>query len=257
VPVPSRLPRRPDLVFLDLGDTLVRPDPSWAGVYIAALGDCGIRISPAELERAFTAAMASDHWSFEGPFEATEAASWARIIAFDQLVLTELGHPDQPEEVFRAIERRFQTGASWHVFPDVPPALDALKAAGLRLAVISNWVWGAPELLHDLELAAHFEALIISARVGFQKPHEGIFRHALEVTGIDPERAVHVGDQYRADILGSRAVGITGILLDRTGRDLDALKVPPDEQASIPFIRDLDGLLELLDVGVPAAGRAS
>ena len=35
------------------------------------------------------------------------------------------------------------------------------------------------ELIHDLELARHFEKLVISARVGFQKPNPGIFQHAL------------------------------------------------------------------------------
>jgi len=245
----TRLPR-PEVVFLDVGDTLVRPDPSWSGVYIAALADHGIHVSEAALERAFAAAMTSEYWSGEGPYEATEAASWARIVGFDQLVLTALGYPDQPQEVFRAIESRFGAHASWHVFPDVLPALDALRAAGLRLAVISNWVWGAPELLHELELAGHFESLVISARVGYSKPSAAIFEHALRVTGVSPDRAVHVGDQYRADILGARSVGITGVLLERRGRDLDALGVPAAEQPSMPLIRDLGGLLELLDIAV-------
>ena len=72
--------------------------------------------------------------------------------------------------------------------------------AGIRLCVISNFVWGAPELIHDLELARHFETLVISARVGFQKPNPGIFQHALEQMQVAPERAMHVGDSYRADV---------------------------------------------------------
>ena len=75
-----------------------------------------------------------------------------------------------------------------------------MRAAGMRLCVISNFVWGAPELIHDLELARHFEQLVISARVGFQKPNPGIFRHALEPMNVEPERAMHVGDSYRADM---------------------------------------------------------
>lgn len=237
-----------------MGDTLIRPEPSWSGVYLAALADQGIEVTEEQLDRAFSSAMTSEYWGFEGPFDATQTASWDRIVAFDQLVLDGLGHPEQPESVFRGIEGRFGTTGSWHVFPDVMPALDALRDAGIRMAIISNWTWSAVELLHDLELAAHFEAFAISARVGYQKPHEGIFRHALELTGVAPERAVHIGDQYRADVQGSRALGITPVLIDRRGRDLEALGVPEDERAMLPFIQELGGLLDLL--GVPVAAGA-
>ena len=251
MPEPLRL-FRPDVLFLDVGDTLIRPQPSWSAVYVAALRDEGVEVTDEELSTAFGSAMTSEYWTFEGPFEATEAAAWERIVAFDRLVLDQLGHRDLPEELFRAIEGRFQVGSSWHVFPDVVPALDVLRAAGVRLAVISNWTWGALELLHDLELASHFEAFAISARVGYQKPHAGIFRHALELTGVAPERAIHVGDQYRADVVGARSVGLHAVLIDRTGRDLDALKVPEEERDGLPLVRDLLELLERIDVPVAA-----
>ena len=67
-------------------------------------------------------------------------------------------------------------------------ALQAMQDAGLRLAVISNWGWAGPELLHTLELARHFEALVISDRVGYLKPSAGIFRHALGCMGVDAGR---------------------------------------------------------------------
>ncbi len=256
MPDPQRL-SRPDVLFLDVGDTLIRPEPSWSGVYIAALRDEGIDVTEEQLARAFANATTSEYWSFEGPFEATETGSWQRIVSFDQLVLDQLGYAEQPESTFRAIEGRFRVASSWHVFPDVLPALDALRDVGIRMAVISNWTWAAVELLHDLELAAHFEAFAISARVGYQKPHAGIFRHALELTGVAPERAIHVGDQYRADVLGARAVGITPVLLERRGRDLEGLGVPEEDRAGVVLIRDLPGLLALLDVAMPAGAHRS
>ncbi|MBA2253883.1 MAG: HAD-IA family hydrolase [Chloroflexi bacterium] len=248
---------RPDVLFLDVGDTLIRPQPSWSGLYIEALRGQGIDVTEEQLDRAFASATTSEHRSFEGPFATTEHESWQRIVAFDQLVLDQLGHHRQPESVFRAIEGRFSVAGSWHVFPDVLPALDALREAGIRMAVISNWTWTAVELLHELDLAAHFEAFAISARVGYQKPHAGIFRHALELTGAAPERAIHVGDQYRADVLGARSVGITPVLLERRGRDHETIGVPEEDRTNVPFIRDLLGLLELLEVPVPAGAPRS
>lgn len=243
---------RPQVVFLDVGDTLVRAHPSWAGVYRLGLRDAGIEVDEAELERALIEATRGGAWALEGPFEATEAASFERIKEFDSQVLAALGHADLPDDVFHAVEAAFAARSAWHVFPDVPPAIEALRAAGFRLGVISNWLWGAPELLHDLELARHFEALVISARVGYNKPHRGIFEHALEVMSVAPTDALHVGDSYAADVVGARRADIRAVLVDR--RLGDPARVRPEhDEPDVPVIADLLELLDLLGVARPAA----
>jgi putative hydrolase of the HAD superfamily len=242
---------RPEVVFLDVGDTLVRADPSWAEVYAIAFPEFGVRVSPDAFHRAMAEAFVD--WEGGGPFEATEEASYQRIKELDGRVFAALGYPDLPDAFYRRVDDAFRQRSSWLVFPDVVPAVDALRAAGLRLAVISNWTWAAPELLHDLELAAHFEALVISSRVGFQKPHRGIFEHALEVMRVAPERAVHVGDSFSADVLGARSVGITPVLIDRRIHEPGHThgRRPSDDE--VPVVGDLLELADLLGVPRPLA----
>jgi putative hydrolase of the HAD superfamily len=249
---------RIELVFFDVAETLVRPDPSWADVYLGASRSYGLTIEREPLAQALSEVMRDGAWSFEGPFEATPEASYQRIRAFDAEVFGRLGHADLPDGFFRRIEQAFAARESWHVYPDVVPALDALAAAGIRRAVISNFTWGAPELLHELDLASRFEALVISARVGYQKPHQGIFRHALEVTGVAPQQAVHVGDSYRGDALGAAAVGIRPIVIARDGpAAIEADETAqPAEVPEIPVIRDLLELVDLLGVERLAARSA-
>ena len=246
---------RPEVLFLDVGDTLIRAHPSWAGVYRLGLAEAGIDVDQQELESALREATQTGAWSFEGPFEATAEASFERIKEFDAGVLGALGHADLSDEVFVLIEAAFDQRSSWFVFPDVLPAVEALAAAGIRMAVVSNWLWGGPELLHDLELARHFEALVISARVGYQKPHAGIFEHALEVMGVAPGRAVHVGDNYQADVVGARRVGITPILIDRRSDDPARVRAE-NSDPDLPAVRDLLELLDLLAVPRPTAAVA-
>ncbi len=249
-----RLPR-PDLIFFDVGDTLVRADPSWADVYLLACREFGLDVDRNELERALYTSTSSGGWSDEGPFEASASASYDRIKEFDALVMAELGYADLPEAFFRCVWRAFDRRDAWHVFPDVPLALDAVAAAGIRRAVISNWLWEAPELFHTLELAKHFEALVISARVGYQKPHPAIFRHALDVTGVPAQRTLHIGDSYRADVLGARTVGITPVLIDRgqaSVQDPSRVHGSPSPREDVPVVRDLFGLLDLIGVDRPA-----
>ena len=240
---------RPELIFFDLGETLVRADPSWAEIYRRACAPYGIEIEHDSL----AAALARAPFDLGEPFEPTEEASWQRVRDFDASILASVGYPDPPEAVFRAIGDAFAARDAWLIFPDVLPVLRALDGAGIRRAVISNWVWGAPELLHDLELASYFEALAISARVGRQKPDRAIFEHAIELTGVSPARAWHVGDSYRADVVGARSAGIWPVLIARHSDDPwkeSPEQVPPDDD--LPVIADLFGLLDLLGLARPS-----
>jgi putative hydrolase of the HAD superfamily len=247
---------RPDVLFFDVGDTLIRAHPSWAGVYRQGLLESGIDISEKDLERALLhETQAGAWWNIEDPFEATEENSWQRIVAFDRAVLARLGHSDLSPDVFRKVEDSFARRSAWYVFPDVMPALDALRANDIRLCVISNFVWGAPELIHDLELARHFESLVISARVGFQKPNPGIFNVALERMNVAPQAAWHVGDSYRADVVGARRVGINGVLIDRSGSDA-ARSREQHEDPQLNVVTDLFELLDLLSIDRPALSPA-
>ncbi len=245
---------RPEVLFLDVGDTLMRADPSWPAVYLTALAQHGITPSAEELGVALKDAIQASRWTPEERFETSAAASYARIVAIDQRVLAGLGHPELPDEVFRSIHAAFRERAAWHVYPDVEPSLVRLREEGIRLAIISNWLWEAPELFHEVGLSAHFEQLVVSARLGYDKPHPEIFRHALALMDVSPDRALHVGDSYPADILGARAAGISPVLIIRSVNDFARVIAakPPDDD--VPVITDLYGLLELLAVAVPAVG---
>ena len=249
-------PARPEVLFLDVGDTLIRAHPSWAGVYRQGLLEAGVDVAEKDLQRALLQeTQAGGWWLDETPFQPSEAKSFATVMAFDAAVLARLGHPNLGEDTFRRIEDAFARRSAWYVYPDVTPALDALKGAGIRLCVISNFVWGAPELIHDLELAMHFEKLVVSARVGFQKPNPGIFRHALDQMGVAPEQAMHVGDSYRADVIGARRLGIRAALIARGPNDPARLR---DEHSDpdLVVLSDLNDLLDLFGIERPVASPA-
>jgi len=247
---------RPEVVFLDLGDTLMRAHPSWAGVYHAVLSEHGIDVHHDDLAAALKKATIETGVFGEAQFEASPETSYQRIKQFDARALAELGHHDLPDTFFRAIETAFMQRSAWFVFPDVMPAINLLRAAGVRLGVISNWTWGAPELLHDFDLARHFEGLVISSRVGYQKPHPGIFRHALDELHVDAQRAIHVGDSYSADVTGARRVGITPVLIDRHLSDAARIREERGDPG-LPIISELYELLDLLGIAHPAESTAA
>ncbi|MGZ4395229.1 MAG: HAD family hydrolase [Gaiellaceae bacterium] len=94
------------------------------------------------------------------------------------------------------------------VFRPVAGALAAVgrfAAQGLALAVVSNWDVGLREKLGPL--ASRFGCVVTSAEAGAPKPDPAVFLTALERLGVEPARALHVGDE-QGDEDGARAAGM-------------------------------------------------
>src|SRR6478609_11613071 len=122
---------RPSVIFLDLGDTLIRAHPSWSAVYRRVLAAHGVDVDAEQLRHALDTTFANDVDRIEGPFEASEEASYQRLKRFDTQVLDSLGAPVPPDAFFRSLEAAFAERAAWWVFDDVPGALDVMQQAGL------------------------------------------------------------------------------------------------------------------------------
>jgi putative hydrolase of the HAD superfamily len=238
-------------VFLDIGDTVMRPNPSWEHIYAIAFREHGLEVPMDDLRAALRRAYHHGGWGMEKGFAPSEETSFQRTMEIDRAALIDLGLPPMTEPFFRRLSELFMLTTNWHVFPDVRPALDELRARGLLIGAVSNWVWQLPELLHSLELVSHFDFIAASARIGYEKPQPEIFRWALEQARVAPAEAMHVGDHLDADVQGATAVGIPAVLIDRHDRF-----TPADLPAGAPLIRSLADLIPLVDArlaSVPVA----
>ena len=98
------------------------------------------------------------------------------------------------------------------LFPDALETLAGLRAAGLKLGLITN---GSLRMqsrkIECLALAAQFDSILISAAEGVSKPDPEIFHRALERLNVQPSRAVFVGDHPEVDVAGARAAGLYAI----------------------------------------------
>jgi len=196
------------VIFFDAGNTLVFPDHS---LTLAPLVERGIVVDSAHLaaaERAarrFRDAVPAEHLSPN-----TDREYW--IIYFREL----LG-PAAEHELIHELVPLSQTSGNWRlVRPGTREALLALKQH-YRLAVISNSDGRMANLLTAVGLGDCFESVTDSSKVGFQKPHPGIFHAALATAAVEPQEAVYVGDIYSIDYLGATAVGMKAILMDSYG----------------------------------------
>jgi REG-2-like HAD superfamily hydrolase len=235
-------------VFLDIGDTVVRANPSWEGVYTLALEEFDMKVEPSALRDALRNTYHHGGYGFEQGFDATPETSFRRTVEMDQRALSELGIGQMPDEFFLRLSELFMLVSSWHVFPDAMPTLEALRARGLVIGAVSNWIWQLPELLHSLELVSHFDFVAVSARVGYEKPHPEIFRHALREARVRPDEALHVGDHLDADVAGAQGAGVSAVLIDRRQRFTET-----EMPQGVPLIRSLPELLPIVDARLQRA----
>lgn len=92
--------------------------------------------------------------------------------------------------------------------------LGALRAAGVRLVVVSNSDGTIERKLARAGILGLFDGVVDSAVVGVEKPDPAIFQHALAHGGAAPERTLHVGDLHAIDVVGARRAGLHAALLD-------------------------------------------
>ena len=158
-------------VFLDIGDTVMRPNPSWEHVYAWPSRSTASR----SRSRPCTARCAAPTTTAAGASRTASSRRQETSFRADggdrPAAHRRAGLEPMPETFFRRLSELFMVTSHWHVFPDALPALDALRERGLVLGAVSNWVWQLPELLHALDLVAHFDFIAASARIGFEKPH--------------------------------------------------------------------------------------
>jgi HAD superfamily hydrolase (TIGR01509 family) len=208
-------------VFLDAGNTLISMDYAWIARELSAHGlEASVRV----LERAEAAArpVTSEFVAAQLRQSGLDAFVYylARIV--ERLPGATAMPADRRDRAVRAVAASLKRPGGDHrlwsvVLAGVPAALDALRAAGLDLVVVSNSDGSVERALTDLGLAARVDVILDSEIVGYEKPDPRFFRQALEVSGARAETTLHVGDMYFQDVLGARGAGIDCVLLDPHG----------------------------------------
>jgi HAD superfamily hydrolase (TIGR01549 family) len=226
-------------VLFDVDFTLAKPGPELGPEGYRKRGEqFGLRLDPARYEEARAAAVAALQ---RHPELVHDEEIW---IEFTERIVRGMGgEGDLAHECAVAVERAWEEHGNFDLYEDAVPVLDELRRAGLKLGLVSN---GA----RDLEAFVVHHALDVDAAVGsrahgWTKPHETIFRAALERLEVEPEDAAMVGDSPEDDVDGARALGMRAFLVDRENRYPEVAE----------RLSDLYGLPAALGLARPGAAR--
>ena len=122
--------------------------------------------------------------------------------------------------------------------PDCLATLHALRGSSIHVQIVSNIDDEQLEpMLDRLGLRDAIDAATSSERAGSCKPDPAIYRLALRTAGVEPERALFVGDSLGHDVTGPRSLGMRTAWL--------APRARPDH-----IIHALAEVLDLVGIGV-------
>jgi 2-haloacid dehalogenase len=126
-------------------------------------------------------------------------------------------------------------------FPEVPAALERLKAGGYEIAIISN---SDDDLIpHAVaNIGVEFDYVITAEQAGAYKPRDQAFEHLFKVLPQELDQITHAAQGWEYDIMPTKKYGIRRVWINRYNFKGSDFYQPYDE------LPDLSGLPALLGV---------
>ncbi|NXA18654.1 HDHD3 protein, partial [Ibidorhyncha struthersii] len=217
------------LLTWDVKDTLLRLRQPVGESYAAEARAHGVQVQPETLSRSFREAYGAQSRQFPnyGRSQGLSSQQWWVNVVKQTFRLSGVHEDGVITLMAENLYRDFCSAHNWEVLPGASETLSQCCQRGFRMGVISNFDNRLEKVLSQCNLRHHFEFILTSEDTGFTKPDGRIFEKALRLSGVPPEQAAHVGDDYTRDYRAAQAVGMHGFLLwaPRQGPEPE---VPPE-----------------------------
>lgn len=206
-------------VLFDLDGTLRHHIPAAGDVFVEFARSIGLRISEEDRIR-------SEHWVHHYFAHSLEIQADGKLFKDDQKSfwvnftkrrLVAMGVPtaqaiDFAPQASAYMEEHYKPTV--HIPEDVFPLLQFLKDSGFVLGLVSNRDDPYHDEIKNMKLDSYFKFILAGGEVNAFKPDKLIFDHALKLAGTSASETMYIGDNYFADVVGSRRAGLIPVLYD-------------------------------------------
>ncbi len=211
----------PELITFDFGDTLVTSDPPYFARIAMSLNELGFDHTHGQVEAAYHRA---DFRHAPRILELAPFDNDTYMRTFSEVLLQELNIPDDREKIIQELGKVLLAFRPQRVLmPGARELLKELQRRGIRLGIISNNDGRTLKKCEDVGIAGYFKFILDSTLEAMMKPDPRFFRLAIDKAGVNPERALHVGDLWGSDVLGAHNAGLWAVWLKNPYLDPPAL----------------------------------
>lgn len=212
----TQLPRA---MLIDMDDTILsaygRPEIAWNTI-AAEFSDELAPLSPYQVAAAVLAS-ARTFWAAAGAEWRLKLDEARRVVVRDGFsALAAAGHT-LPAELATRLADRFTAyrEEQMFIFPGAHDAIDALRALGVKLALVTN---GAAEpqraKVERFALSHRFDHIQIEGEHGFGKPEARAYLHAMEALSVTAPDTWMIGDNLEWEVEVPQRLGIYAIWMD-------------------------------------------
>ena len=229
-------------ILFDYGNTLIAFGPAQqaaqAATMSAVLLDAGLQVDEEKLTEVRKAQIMRPYVS--GGRENVFAEVCREIV--------ELAGPDPDglitKKLMQARQQAFLEAVV--VDPAITDLLTRLQKE-VRLGFLSNYpcTFSIVSSLKHLGLYDFFESVVVSADVGYAKPHPQAYARLIQSMNLDPAEAVYVGDNWLADVQGAKRAGMRAVWL-REHVPYETFEPEPGDLAPDAEIQSMAELEEIL-----------
>ncbi len=142
------------------------------------------------------------------------------------------------------------------VFPGAHEAIDALKAYGVKLALVTNGAAGPQRAkVERFALTHRFDHIQIEGEHGFGKPDERAYLHAMQALGVTAAETWMIGDNLEWEVEAPQRLGIYAIWIDAHGEGLPA-EFQHQARSHHPLADRVAARRTLMAAAMPAVSRS-
>lgn len=197
--MPSATATKYEAVIFDLWGTLV---PQVDAIQARALE---------EMALALDAPLTSFSHSWSAAWTARATGPLEPVL---RRICRQLGVAPSESQVQAAISRRAQIFAeAFRPRRDARSTLECLRAAGVRIGLLTNCSEGTPEFWQKCSLAPFVDVAVFSCVERMMKPEPELYRRLCDRLGTPARRCLYVGDGSDDELRGAKAVGMASNLL--------------------------------------------
>ena len=234
--------RKFDIIFLDLDHTLVDTRLQ----YKLGLEHTIAKLYDNKVPKNWTLRFMANHQELWGQYDRREITMPVlrreRFLRAWRDFGVEKSRSDADE--FQAVyDANFET--TLFPYPETKDLIADL-ARDHQLGIITN---GSPDLqerkLEAVGLLSYFprNMVTVSEHIGMAKPHPSVYAAACQSAGVEPRDAVMIGDNYRADVAGAEAFGMSAIWYVP---DMDMAKEAEQQEGRRPLTKRIEVLNALV-----------
>ena len=235
----------PDAMLIDMDDTILsaygRPEIAWNTIAAEFAGEFA-PLAPQQVAAAILASARQFWAAAEAEWRLKLAEARQEVVKSGFSALAEAGHAALPADLAIRLADRFTAyrDEQMFVFPGAHDAIDALKAHGVKLALVTNGAAGPQRAkVERFALTHRFDHIQIEGEHGFGKPDERAYHHAMQALGVTASETWMIGDNLEWEVEVPQRLGIYAVWIDVHGEGLPAdSTVKPDR-----IIRSLAELL--------------